>query len=631
MICQRNLMEAATDPSARSECVRGRQLLAQCLEKILLDREESLNEDEESIRRQLIDWCGGDDTGARLLRLVPAVKRALQEQRSEWTLETPVGWYGPYDFVVPLVLGALKGVTASDGVRDEILVLAFAEVMGRNWGWVLDDAREIGAYFLRELWPSLRKELCGCDRDRSSPAPRRKKSEAALRRVAALFFQYHRRVEKEALAAARKWVDAGLEWPALPDLVREVVAIPESLPRHPFVPSNPLARSLPREVIDVLGEELPASEMVGSHPSIVAIRLGIRRLARSMSNLPEGDDQRKPCVLVLGETGTGKELVALGTHETLRPKGPFVPVNCGALTDTLVESELFGNVKGAFTDATENKPGLLSQAKGGTLFLDEVGDLSAKAQQVLLRVLDTGEYRCVGGKETRRFDAMVVSATNREQFGSVSRDGRGASEVNAEARPRLREDLLHRLASVVFRVPPLRDRGDDLLKIAAEILRRVGGEQAEFDAAAEAVFSESLSVQDWPGNVRQLRNDVLAAWRSARADGGNAVRLGDLTARFWATGSAEPSERSGEAGPPPVSESLVSRLTTAVQRGGPHGKPTQGDLSKALEGLVLRELKQRLGGMQKEVGMVLGKAKGTVSRRFKKTQPYVKRWGRLFS
>jgi DNA-binding NtrC family response regulator len=211
-------------------------------------------------------------------------------------------------------------------------------------------------------------------------------------------------------------------------------------------------------------------------------------------------------VLILGESGTGKELTARAIHQhSPRSDGPFVPVNCSAIPVELLESELFGHVRGAFTGATSTREGLFAAAHGGTLFLDEVGDLPPMAQVKLLRVLQEGETKRVGSDRTRTVDVRVIAATNvdlRERM------------LNGK----FREDLFYRLNVVAITLPPLRERREDVPLLAAHFLRkyaeRVGRPGRE--VSAEAI--RLLQQQEWPGNVRELENAIEYAVVFCRGD-----------------------------------------------------------------------------------------------------------------
>jgi DNA-binding NtrC family response regulator len=234
-----------------------------------------------------------------------------------------------------------------------------------------------------------------------------------------------------------------------------------------------------------LRREAGKGEMVGSGPAMARLFELVRRAAPS-----EGR------VLVTGENGTGKELVARALHEGSRRRpAPFVKLNCAAVPAELIESELFGHEKGAFTGAVAARKGKFELADGGTLFLDEVGDMPAAMQAKVLRVLQEGELERVGGQQTLRVDVRVIAATNKDL----------AAEV---AGGRFREDLYYRLAVVLLHVPPLRERREDLPELASRFLEeaclRNGRRPMSFARDAYLV----LQGHEWPGNVRELRNLV---------------------------------------------------------------------------------------------------------------------------
>ena len=214
-------------------------------------------------------------------------------------------------------------------------------------------------------------------------------------------------------------------------------------------------------------------------------------------------------VLILGESGTGKELVARSIHETSRRKdGPCIAINCGALPETLLETELFGSEKGAFTDAVA-RPGSFEQANGGTLFLDEIGEMSPLAQTRLLRVIEQKQLTRLGGTRTVPLDVRVISATNRE--------------LRPQAGPAgFRMDLFYRLSVLPIHVPPLRARSDDIPVLAVHFLSRLGRQGLRIDAEAR----EKLRDYTWPGNIRELRNVMERAALAAK-DG--SIRAGDVT------------------------------------------------------------------------------------------------------
>ena len=234
--------------------------------------------------------------------------------------------------------------------------------------------------------------------------------------------------------------------------------------------------------------------MIGGSPAMLEVFSVLSKIVRT-----------EVTVLVLGESGTGKELVARALHyQGPRRKGPFLAVNCAAISPQLLESELFGHVKGAFTGAHKGRKGYAESADGGTLFLDEIGEMSFDLQAKLLRFLQDGEIRPVGGNVVKTVDVRVVAATNRDLLTRV-REGH------------FREDLYYRLAVIAIEMPPLRQRKEDLPHLARFLLARNAAEglpSAEIDPEAVA----KLQSNDWPGNIRELQNELTRA--AAFAKGG---------------------------------------------------------------------------------------------------------------
>ncbi|WP_457306647.1 sigma 54-interacting transcriptional regulator [Polaromonas sp. P5_E6] len=230
-------------------------------------------------------------------------------------------------------------------------------------------------------------------------------------------------------------------------------------------------------------------QLLGSSESLAKVRTQIERVARVDA-----------AVLVEGETGTGKEMVARAIHYgSKRADRAFVPVNCGALAETLVESELFGHERGAFTDAKVASLGLVSEAGGGTLFLDEVDALSLKAQAALLRFLQDGSYRRVGGSSTKQSDVRIVVASNAN-----------LNEL-AEAR-RFRKDLLYRINVLSVYLPTLCERGDDGIELARIFLTRLGHHHGRPQVRLTPASIAFIQSYTWPGNVRELENVVQRAF-----------------------------------------------------------------------------------------------------------------------
>jgi len=243
-------------------------------------------------------------------------------------------------------------------------------------------------------------------------------------------------------------------------------------------------------------------ELIGRTPAMLQVFKTIGRVAST----------HEP-VLILGESGTGKELVASAIHRNSDRAGqPFVRVNCAALSPSLLESELFGHEKGAFTGAVARRVGRFEQASGGTIFLDEIGDLDIDLQAKLLRVLQTGQFERVGGNETLQVDVRVIAATNRNLSALI-------------AEQRFREDLFYRLNVVMMELPPLRARPEDIPLLAEHIVRRLARKYhwPQLALAPDAV--PYLCNQPWPGNVREMQNVLIRAAILVR---GRLIQAADL-------------------------------------------------------------------------------------------------------
>lgn len=204
-------------------------------------------------------------------------------------------------------------------------------------------------------------------------------------------------------------------------------------------------------------------------------------------------------VLITGESGTGKEVVADLLHAlSPRSKGPFIKINCAALPRELIESELFGSMKGAYTGAQADRDGLFRQAEGGTLLLDELSEMPADTQSKLLRVLEEKEYRPVGGRTSFKADCRIIATTNRIVEDAI-REGK------------LREDLFYRINRILLNLPPLRERREDILPLATAFLKRYAAQAGRVINGFSPAAAERLKKHDWPGNVRQLQNEVQRA------------------------------------------------------------------------------------------------------------------------
>ena len=265
-----------------------------------------------------------------------------------------------------------------------------------------------------------------------------------------------------------------------PDLQRLLVTVRGALDRGQLVVENKRTKQLVR---DVASSSL--TPIVGESPAIGRIKSTVERVAPTEAR-----------VLITGEPGTGKELVARWVHaQSHRSDGPLVEVNCAAIPSELIESELFGHEKGAFTGATKQRVGKFEQADGGTLFLDEIGDMSLDAQAKVLRALQESRISRVGGDRSIPVDVRVVAATNRDLLASVDEN-------------RFREDLYHRLSVILIHVPPLRERRADIPDIARYILGQVTRRNGMSDKAFSEDALGRLRQLDWRGNVRELRNVV---------------------------------------------------------------------------------------------------------------------------
>jgi two-component system nitrogen regulation response regulator NtrX len=240
-----------------------------------------------------------------------------------------------------------------------------------------------------------------------------------------------------------------------------------------------------RECQDLKRKAEKRYEIIGSHPLIQGLWKEVQKIAPTNAT-----------VLIFGESGTGKELIARAIHNlSLRTKEPFVQVNCAAIPEELIESELFGHERGAFTGATEKKSGKFEQADGGTIFLDEIGDMSLKTQSKVLRVLEEGEVQKVGSSRTNKVDVRVITATNKDLHEEI---GRG----------RFREDLFFRLNVVPLVSPPLRERKEDIQILAEYFCRTYADENNARPKRFAEDALEAMMKYPWKGNVRELRNLV---------------------------------------------------------------------------------------------------------------------------
>jgi DNA-binding NtrC family response regulator len=277
------------------------------------------------------------------------------------------------------------------------------------------------------------------------------------------------------------------------------------------------------ELRDELEGRSRLGQLLGRSPSMRQVYRTIERMAASHVN-----------VLISGESGTGKELVARAIHDLgARAKGPFVAINCAAIPETLIESELFGHEKGAFTDANERRIGRFEQAKGGTLFLDEIGELPQGVQAKLLRALQERTIERIGGRDPISVDARFVAATNRDLAKEVA-DGR------------FRNDLYYRIHVVSLSLPPLRERREDVKLLAEEFLGRAGTQVGRPGLKLSRSALGALERYSWPGNVRELENAIEHA--VALSDGGviDEQDLPESTVAGGRTEALREAVRSGQ-------------------------------------------------------------------------------------
>jgi DNA-binding NtrC family response regulator len=311
----------------------------------------------------------------------------------------------------------------------------------------------------------------------------------------------------------------------------------------------------------------PPEDARSGLPGVIGDSDGMREVARVTRQVARS----RACVLIVGETGAGKELIARAIHDlSPRASGPYIRVNCGALTESLLESELFGHVKGSFTGAVENRTGRFEAAHTGTIFLDEINSTSPKLQVKLLRVLQEGEFERVGDVSTKKVDVRVVAATNRDL----------REEIDAG---RFREDLYYRLNVVPIDLPPLRDRREDVPPLVNFFLSRYGEQNQREMRQVDPEAMKLLGRYDWPGNVRELQNYVE-----------RAVVLGDgpeLKPEHL------PPQLRGEAPPRPIrgrAPDLDSLTSELVRRGLLAAGPNSDELIRRIVAPVERELIQQV-------------------------------------
>ena len=323
--------------------------------------------------------------------------------------------------------------------------------------------------------------------------------------------------------------------------------------------------------VDV-GDE-PAFVEVSASPAfgeLVGESLEMRRLYAVLERVAPTDTT----LLIEGETGTGKDVVARSLHAaSRRAKGPFVPIDCGAIPESLIESELFGHVRGAFSGATSDRKGVFEEADGGTLFLDEIGEMPLSLQPKLLRAIETRTIRRVGSPASRPIDVRLCAATNRQLARCVNEGT-------------FREDLYYRLAVVEVTLPPLRARPEDIPALAQHFHRKLAPGAGDLPDR----FLERLAARSWPGNVRELRNFIE-----------RSVSLG-----FVAQSSAAPPPRAPPEGRAPAGADIEALIPLHLPL-----KDARQAWTESFEGIYLRSLLRKTGGNVTRAAEVAG-----VSRRF---------------
>ncbi|HEY3351927.1 MAG TPA: sigma-54 dependent transcriptional regulator [Polyangia bacterium] len=353
-----------------------------------------------------------------------------------------------------------------------------------------------------------------------------------------------------AMAAIQK---GAYDYVSKPFNVEELkVTVGRALERRRLLDEN---RALKRD----LASKYRIENIVGASPAMLEVYKLVARVAPTTAT-----------VLVVGESGSGKELVARAIHtHSLRAQAPFVAVNCTALTESLLESELFGHAKGAFTGAVVAKKGLFEEAHGGTLFLDEIADIGGKMQAQLLRAIQEGEIRRVGGSEPVKVDARIVAATNRD--------------LEAEVRAgRFREDLFFRIHVVTLKLPPLRDRQSDIPLLVEHFLAKYASREGHAHAGIAPEAMTLLSRHPWPGNVRELENAIERALTLAE---GGMILPSDLPPEVVGSSGARPQHLYDD-------------------------RPTLAELEKRYIDLILQET----GGNKKRAAEILGIDRRTLYR-----------------
>lgn len=345
----------------------------------------------------------------------------------------------------------------------------------------------------------------------------------------------------------------------------------------------------PRSALEVSGNSTPLGGLIGTSLAMQNVYQLTRKVAKSDAS-----------VLLLGETGTGKELIATAIHQlSRRSNGPFVKVNCGALSESLLESELFGHVRGSFTGAVNNRTGRFEAAHSGTIFLDEINSTSLELQVKLLRVLQEREFERVGDTQTISVDTRVIAASNRDLM----------SEVRAG---NFREDVYWRLNVVPVEIPPLRDRRDDIPQLLTFFLQQYNEVNDRYVVHIQPAVIEALQQYTWPGNVRELQNYVERAVVLANGDEFTT----DLLPPSVLSNQPEQLSADGSA-----SEDLASLSFRTVQQGLRELTDKEGNLHSEIVDRIERELIQQVlaacGGTRTKAAIQLGINRNTLHKKIK--------------
>jgi len=345
----------------------------------------------------------------------------------------------------------------------------------------------------------------------------------------------------------------------------------------------------PRSALEVSGDSTPLGGLIGTSLAMQKVYQLTRKVAKSDAS-----------VLLLGETGTGKELIATAIHQlSRRSNGPFVKVNCGALSESLLESELFGHVRGSFTGAVNNRTGRFEAAHSGTIFLDEINSTSLELQVKLLRVLQEREFERVGDTQTISVDTRVIAASNRDLM----------SEVRAG---NFREDVYWRLNVVPVEIPPLRDRREDIPQLLTFFLQQYNEVNDRYVVHIQPAVIEALQQYTWPGNVRELQNYVERAVVLANGDEFTT----DLLPPSVLSNQPEQLSADGDA-----SEDLAGLSFRTVQQGLRELADKEGNLHSEIVDRIERELIQQVlaacGGTRTKAAIQLGINRNTLHKKIK--------------